>query len=62
MFEAIYERLREVARTRELITYKEIAEMVGLDWRKDYGKCRQIFAILLGRFLLLKFSRGTLCF
>jgi len=46
MFEAIYERLREVARARELITYKENAEMVSLDWRKDYGKCRQIFAIL----------------
>lgn len=31
MFEAIYERLREVARARELITYKENAEMVSLD-------------------------------
>ena len=32
MHKAIYEKLKEVARARELITYKEIAEMVSLDW------------------------------
>lgn len=46
MHQRIYERLKEVARAKELTTYKEIAKAVGLDWRKDYGKCRQIFAIL----------------
>jgi hypothetical protein len=46
MHQRIYERLKEVARAKELTTYKEIAEMVGLDWRKNYGKCRQIFPIL----------------
>jgi hypothetical protein len=46
MHKAIYEKLKEVARARELITYKEIAEFVGLDWSKDYGKCRQIFPVL----------------
>jgi hypothetical protein len=42
----IYDRLKEVARNKQLITYKELAAAVGLGWNKDYGKCRQIFAIL----------------
>ena len=46
MHSAIYEKLKEVARARGLITYKEIAEVVGLDWNKDYGRCRQIFPVL----------------
>ena len=46
MHSAIYEKLKEVARAKGLITYKEIAEVVGLDWNKDYGKCRQIFPVL----------------
>ena len=42
----IYERLKEMARARRMITYKELAEGVGLDWKRNYGKCRQIFAVL----------------
>jgi len=43
---AIYEELKEVAQRKSLITYKELAGVVGLDWNKDYGKCRQIFSVL----------------
>jgi len=46
MHGSIYEKLKEVARARRLITYGEVAEVVDLDWRKNYGKCRQIFVIL----------------
>ena len=46
MHKAIYEQLKEVARRKDLITYKELAGVVGLDWNKDYGKCRQIFPVL----------------
>jgi hypothetical protein len=46
MHKAIYNKLKEVARKRQLITYKELAAVVGLDWNKDYGKCQQIFSIL----------------
>jgi hypothetical protein len=46
MRQIVYDKLKEVARNKCLITYKELAAAVGLDWNKDYGKCRQIFAIL----------------
>ena len=46
MHRAIYDKLKDVARAKQLITYKELANVVGLDWNKDYGKCRQIFPIL----------------
>ena len=46
MHQRIYEKLKETARAGGLITYKEIAKAVGLDWRRNYGKCRQIFRIL----------------
>jgi hypothetical protein len=46
MHKAIYDKLKEVARKKQLITYKELATVVGLDWNKDYGKCRQIFPVL----------------
>jgi len=46
MHKAIYDKLKEVARQKQLITYKELAGVVGLDWNKNYGKCRQIFSIL----------------
>ena len=46
MRKAIYDKLKEVARQKQPITYKELASAVGLDWNKDYGKCRQIFSIL----------------
>ena len=46
MHKAIYAKLKEVAQQKQLITYKELAAVVGLDWNKDYGKCRQIFSIL----------------
>jgi hypothetical protein len=46
MRQKVYDRLKEAARRRQLITYKELAAAVGLDWNKNYGKCRQIFSIL----------------
>jgi hypothetical protein len=46
MRQIVYGKLKEVAQQRQLITYKELAAAVGLDWNKDYGKCRQIFSIL----------------
>lgn len=46
MHKAIYEKLKEVARRKELVTYRELADVVGLDWNKDYGRCRQIFPVL----------------
>ena len=46
MHKTIYEKLKEVARRKGLITYKELAGVVGLDWKRDYGKCRQIFSVL----------------
>jgi hypothetical protein len=46
MRQIVYDRLKEAARNKRLITYKELAAVVGLDWNKDYGKCRQIFSIL----------------
>jgi hypothetical protein len=46
MRQIVYDRLKEVARRKQLITYKELAATVGLDWNKDYGKCCQIFSIL----------------
>ncbi len=46
MHKAIYEKLKDVARRKQLITYKELAATVGLDWNKNYGKCRQIFPVL----------------
>jgi len=46
MRQAIYDKLKEAARQKQLITYKELAAVVGLDWNKDYGRCRQIFSIL----------------
>jgi hypothetical protein len=46
MRQIVYDRLKEVARNKQLITYKELAAVAGLDWNKNYGKCRQIFAIL----------------
>ena len=46
MHKEIYNNLKEVARKKQLITYKELASVVGLDWNKDYGKCRQIFPVL----------------
>jgi hypothetical protein len=46
MRQIVYDRLKEVAQQRQLITYKELAAVVGLDWNKNYGKCRQIFSIL----------------
>jgi len=46
MRKAIYNKLNEVARQKQLITYKELAALVGLDWNKNYGRCRQIFSIL----------------
>jgi len=46
MRQIVYGRLKEVARQKQLITYKELAAVVGLDWNKDYGRCRQIFSIL----------------
>ena len=46
MRQAIYDKLKEMARQQQLITYKELAAVVGLDWNKDYGRCRQIFSIL----------------
>jgi len=46
MHRAIYDKLKDVARARQLIPYKELANVVGLDWNKDYGKCRQIFSVL----------------
>lgn len=46
MRQVIYTKLKEAARQKELITYKELAAAIGLDWNKDYGKCRQIFPIL----------------
>lgn len=46
MHKAIYEKLKDVARRKQLITYRELADVVGLNWNKDYGKCRQIFSVL----------------
>ena len=46
MRQAIYDKLKEMARQQQLTTYKELAAAVGLDWNKDYGQCRQIFSIL----------------
>ena len=46
MLKPIYAKLKEVAKQKQLITYKELAAAVGLDWNKNYGKCRQIFSIL----------------
>jgi hypothetical protein len=46
MRQIVYDRLKEVARRKQLITYKELAAAAGLDWNKDYGRCRQIFSIL----------------
>ena len=46
MHKVIYEELKEVARRKNLITYKQLAGVVGLDWNKDYGRCRQIFPVL----------------
>jgi len=46
MHREIYDKLKEVARSKHTITYKELAAVVGLDWNKDYGKCRQIFSVL----------------
>ena len=46
MHKAIYDKLKEVARQKQLNTYKELAAVVGLDWNKNYGRCRQIFPIL----------------
>ncbi len=46
IYNAIYEKLREVARTHRLITYGEVAEVIGLDWQKNFGKCRQIPRVL----------------
>lgn len=46
MRQIVYGRLKETARRKQLITYKELAAVVGLDWNKDYGRCRQIFSIL----------------
>jgi len=46
MRQAIYNKLKKVAGQKQLITYKELAAVVGLDWNKDYGKCWQIFSIL----------------
>ncbi len=46
MRRAIYDKLKEVAQQKQLITYKELASVVGLDWNKNYGKCRQIPSIL----------------
>jgi hypothetical protein len=46
MRQAIYDKLKEMARRQQLTIYKELAAAVGLDWNKDYGQCRQIFSIL----------------
>ena len=46
MHREIYDKLKEVARAKRTITYKELATVLGLDWNKDYGKCRQIFPVL----------------
>jgi hypothetical protein len=46
MRQIVYDKLEEVVRNKQLITYKELAAAVGLEWNKDYGKCRQIFSIL----------------
>lgn len=46
MIQTIYDKLKEIAQKKRLITYKELAAAVGLDWNKDYGKCRQIFRVL----------------
>lgn len=46
MHKSIYDKLKDVAQQKQLITYKELAAVVGSDWNKDYGKCRQIFPIL----------------
>ena len=46
MRQIVYDKLKEVARQKQMITYKELAAAAGLDWNKDYGQCRQIFPIL----------------
>jgi hypothetical protein len=46
MHQTIYNRLKEAARKKELVTYKELAAAAGLDWDRNYGQCRQIFSIL----------------
>jgi hypothetical protein len=46
MREIVYDRLKEAARKKELVTYKELAAVAGLDWSKDYGRCRQLFPVL----------------
>jgi hypothetical protein len=46
MRQIVYDRLKEAARKKELVTYKELAAAAGLDWNKDYGQCRQIFPVL----------------
>jgi hypothetical protein len=46
MRQMVYNKLKETAGRKQLITYKELAAAAGLDWNKDYGQCRQIFPIL----------------
>jgi hypothetical protein len=44
----VYNILRETARRRHTITYKELAAALGLDWGRKYGQCRRLYPILKG--------------
>jgi hypothetical protein len=46
MTEAVHNVLRETARQKRTITYKELAAAVGLDWRRSYGRCRRLYPVL----------------
>lgn len=42
-YKIIYDELKKVAKTKgEPISYNKLAKLLGWDWLRDYGKCRQI--------------------
>jgi hypothetical protein len=46
--EAVHNILKDTARQRLTITYKELAHAVGLDWSRSYGQCRRLYPVLKG--------------
>jgi|WetSurMetagenome_2_1015567.scaffolds.fasta_scaffold301729_2 hypothetical protein len=48
MCDAIYTILKDVARQRHTITYKDLAGTLGLDWGRSYGQCRRLYPVLKG--------------
>jgi hypothetical protein len=43
---AVYNLLRDTARRRRTITYKELARDLGLDWGRSFGQCRRLYPLL----------------